>query len=159
MKKIILCFLVSASLIACTNQETKKVESSTIDVDLKPDLVKVKAEIATLAATWESAFNSGNFDLLMSLYSDDVIQLQNNTKRTNGIVEARKGFELAYYPGIKSNSNSTDVFGDGNIITEIGTTSDIDLKGIKSTGKYITVWKKQNGKYLIIAEMTNADKK
>jgi len=28
MKKLILCFLVSASLIACTNQETKKTETS-----------------------------------------------------------------------------------------------------------------------------------
>jgi hypothetical protein len=33
MKKILLCFLVSASLIACTNQETKKAENSEEDKD------------------------------------------------------------------------------------------------------------------------------
>ena len=33
MKKILLCFLVSASLFACTNQETKKAENSEEDKD------------------------------------------------------------------------------------------------------------------------------
>ena len=33
MKKLLLCFLVSASLIACTNQETKKAETSEEDKD------------------------------------------------------------------------------------------------------------------------------
>jgi hypothetical protein len=33
MKKVLLCFLVSASLIACTNQEAKKAENSEEDKD------------------------------------------------------------------------------------------------------------------------------
>ena len=33
MKKLLLCFLLSASLIACTNQETKKAEISEEDKD------------------------------------------------------------------------------------------------------------------------------
>ncbi|MEN9914760.1 MAG: hypothetical protein RL528_1524, partial [Bacteroidota bacterium] len=33
MKKLLLCFLVSASLFACTNQETKKAENSAEDKD------------------------------------------------------------------------------------------------------------------------------
>jgi len=33
MKKIMLCLIVSASFIACTNQETKKAETSKEDKD------------------------------------------------------------------------------------------------------------------------------
>jgi hypothetical protein len=33
MKKLLLCFIVSASLIACTNQETKKAKNSVADKD------------------------------------------------------------------------------------------------------------------------------
>ena len=34
-----------------------------------------------------------------------------------------------------------------------------DSKGKTTTSKYICVWKKQNGKYLIIAEISNSDVK
>ena len=47
MKNLLLCFLLSASLIACTgNTEKKKEENVTITSDdIKPDLVSIKAEI------------------------------------------------------------------------------------------------------------------
>ena len=82
MKKIILCFLVSASLIACTNQETKTEELETIASDnVKPDLVSIKAEIQALETFWDSATNAGDFKTLMTIYSDDIIELSNYKMR------------------------------------------------------------------------------
>jgi len=160
MKKIILCFLVSASLIACTNQETKTEELETIASDnVKLDLVSIKAEIQALETFWDSATNAGDFKTLMTIYSDDVIELSNYKMRTQGKMNAQKAMELSFEPGKISHSKTTDVFGDGDIITEIGEGSSTDSKGKTTTSKYICVWKKQNGKYLIIAEINNSDVK
>ena len=160
MKKILLCFLVSASLIACTNQETKTEELETITKDnVKPDLVSIKAEIQALETFWDSASNAGDFKALMTIYSDDVIELSNYKTRIQGKLNTQKAMELSFEPGTIGHSKTTDVFGDGDIITEIGEGSSTDSKGKTTTSKYICVWKKQNGKYLIIAEINNSDVK
>ena len=161
MKKLLLCFLVSASLIACTgNTETKKEEKVTIvSENVKPDLVSIKAEIQALETFWDSASNAGDFKTLMTIYSDDVIELSNYKMRTQGKVNAQKAMELSFEPGRIGHSKTTEVFGDGDIITEIGEGSTTDSKGKTSKSKYICVWKKQNGKYLIIAEINNLDVK
>ena len=160
MKKLLLCILVSASLVACTNQETKTEENVTMASDnVKPDLVSIKAEIQALETFWDSATNAGDFKTLMTIYSDDVIELSNYKMRTQGKMNAQKAMELSFEPGKISHSKTTDVFGDGDIITEIGEGSSTDSKGKITTSKYICVWKKQNGKYLIIAEINNSDVK
>jgi len=161
MKKILLCLFAAVSLIACTsNSDTKKEENVTITIDnVSTDLISIKDQIQTLEIFWDSAYNAGDLKTLMTIYSDDVIELRNNQMRTKGKIDAQKAMEASYVPGSVGHSKTTDVFGDGDIITEIGEGSNTDLKGKTSTNKYITVWKKQNGKYLIIAEMINSDEK
>ena len=161
MKNLLLCFLLSASLIACTgNTEKKKEENVTITSDnIKPDLVSIKAEIQALETFYDSASNAGDFKTLMTIYSDDVIGLGNNKMRTQGKANVQKEMESSFEAGKISHSKTTEVFGDGDIITEIGEFSNTDIKGKISTGKYMCVWEKQNGKYLIIAEIMNLDVK
>ena len=69
MKKIILCFLVSASLIACTNQETKteaktettgSVTTTGPDVDLIKKLPKNLDSTDGLAAAVCHLYNQNN---------------------------------------------------------------------------------------------------
>ena len=62
--------------------------------------------------------------------------------------------------GITNTSETTDVFGDENTVTEVGKTIRKDASGkVKSTGKYITIWKKVNGKFVTVREMWNDDAK
>jgi ketosteroid isomerase-like protein len=62
--------------------------------------------------------------------------------------------------GYTNTSETIDVFGDENMVTEIGKTIRKDASGkVKSTGKYITIWKKINGKFVTIREMWNDDTK
>ena len=57
-------------------------------------------------------------------------------------------------------SETSDVFGDENSVTEVGKTIRKDASGkVKSTGKYITIWKKVNGKFVTVREMWNDDAK
>lgn len=161
MKKILLCFLVSALLVACkTPTPTTETDSATIASDnSKTDLVSIKAEIQALETFYDSASNAGDLKTLMTIYSDDVIELGNNKMRIQGKANAQKSKESSFVKGEIGHSKTTEVFGDGDIITEIGEFTNTDIKGKTSTGKYICVWEKQNGKYLIIAEIMNSDVK
>jgi len=49
MKKLLLCFLVSASLIACTNQETKKETATTTSTVNKTDL---ESRLKEMESSW-----------------------------------------------------------------------------------------------------------
>jgi len=78
MKKIILCFLVSASLIACTNQETKtetaELKSATVEHIFKPtytDNFKIGGEGNVLIAEkFHQAIFAKDFKTLASFIAD-----------------------------------------------------------------------------------------
>ena len=65
MKKLILCFLVSATLISCTSQETKKAESAK-----KNESKKIK--IGTLEYAPTKDFEVTNFSLANSFIKESV---------------------------------------------------------------------------------------
>ena len=151
MKKILLCFLVSVSLIACTNQETKT------------DMVKIKAEIVALEGKWNSYNNARDLNRLLELYADDAVQLPNNQPMLIGKAAIQKNDEVSFINRAKGQmeiGQTVDVIGDENLVTEIGKATQTDSTGkVISIGKYMIVWKKINGKYLIIREMWNDDVK
>ena len=151
MKKLLLCFLVSVSLIACTNQETKK------------DMVKIKAEIEALEGKWNSYNNARDINGLLELYADDAVQLPNNQPMLIGKAAIQKNDEVSFINRAKGQmeiGQTVDVIGDENLVTEIGKATQTDSTGkVISIGKYMIVWKKINGKYLIIREMWNDDVK
>jgi len=51
-----------------------------------------------------------------------------------------------------------EIFGDENVVTEIGTGVTKDASGaVVRTGKYVAIWQKSEGKYLCIREIYNSD--
>ena len=51
-----------------------------------------------------------------------------------------------------------DVYGDGNVITEVGKTTTKDAAGkVVSSGKYVGVFEKRDGKYVCIRDINNED--
>ena len=150
-EKTFLAFLISASLIACTNQETKT------------DMVKIKAEIVALEGKWNSYNNARDLNRLLELYADDAVQLPNNQPMLIGKAAIQKNDEVSFINRAKGQmeiGQTVDVIGDENLVTEIGKATQTDSTGkVISIGKYMIVWKKINGKYLIIREMWNDDVK
>jgi len=136
--------------------------------DVKPlsaeeKMARVKEEIVALEKSWDAYYNSGDLDSLLKLYADDAVRLPNNKNSITGKEAIKKGMEdeiAIRKKGFTSTSETTDVFGDENTVTEIGKTIRKDALGkVKSTGKYITVWKKVNGKFITVREMWNDDAK
>jgi ketosteroid isomerase-like protein len=136
--------------------------------DVKPaskeeKMAAIKAEIIVLEKSWDTYFNSGDLNSLLSLYADDAIRLPNNQTIISGKEAIKKEMEIEQTKlkkGYTNTSETTDVFGDENTVTEVGRTIRKDASGkVKSTGKYITIWKKMNGKFVTVREMWNDDAK
>jgi hypothetical protein len=62
--------------------------------------------------------------------------------------------------GTTVNYEVQDVFGDENFVTEVGKSTVKDSTGkVISTGKYMAVWEKRDGKYICIRDIYNNDTK
>jgi len=126
-------------------------------------MAAIKAEIIALEKSYDTYYNAGDLNNLITLYADDAIRLPNNQTIISGKEAIKKEMETEQAnkkKGITSTSETTDVFGDETTVTEIGKTIRKDASGkVKSTGKYITIWKKVNGKFLTVREMWNDDAK
>ncbi len=135
MKKLVLCFLVSASLIACKNQETKKADAS---VDKKSgtftSLDKKSEIIKQIIEGYLTGDTSINYPLVKSYYSDTVkVYLHMADNQENGKTKETQGGQEFVY-GLSSNHHAlysninmtmdnikTLAFIDGRVVTTVYT--------------------------------------
>jgi len=129
----------------------------------KPDMVKLKAEIQTLESSWAAADNARNANAIAAFYADDAMSLSNNKPMlvgkaaiqkdiTEGLAKRAKGSTVTY--------DVMDVFGNENTVTEVGKTTVKDATGkVISTGKYMAIWEKRNGKFICVRDIYNDDVK
>jgi ketosteroid isomerase-like protein len=118
----------------------------------------IKAEIVALEKKWDALSNSSDINGIAALYADDAVRYPNNQAPVIGKEAIKKSMlqERALSKGIISTSETIDVFGDENLVTEMGIVRAKDAKGkVLVTSRYTTVWKKINGKFQIIREMWN----
>ncbi len=126
-------------------------------------MVKIKEEIIALEKNWDNYYNAGDVESFIGLYADDAVRLPNNQTVISGKEAIKKEMQLEQTKknkGLIITSETTDVFGDENTVTEIGRTIRKDASGkVKSTGKYVSIWKKVDGKFIVVREMWNDDSK
>jgi uncharacterized protein (TIGR02246 family) len=132
-------------------------------VEVKPDMAAVKAEIQALESAWSAADNARDADAVAAFYADDAWSLSNDKPSivgkaailediSSGFAKKAAGSTVAY--------ETLEIYGDENTVTEIGKSTVKDAGGnITSTGKYIAVWEKRNGKYICIRDIYNNDAK
>ena len=135
MKKLLLSILVSASLIACTNQETKTTEPT---VDKGSGIVTSNDEKSAIIKQFIEGYLTGdtaiNYPLVRSYYADTVKVFQHiANKQENGKTkETPGGLEFVYnlssnHHAIYSNINMTVdniktlKFNDGREVTLVWT--------------------------------------
>jgi len=118
----------------------------------------IKAEIVGLEKKWDGLFNSNDINRIIDLYADDAVRYPNNQATITGKAAIKKAMlqERANLKGSFSTSETIEVFGDENLVTEMGIVRAKDASGkVLSTVRYTTVWKKINGKFQIIREIWN----
>ena len=165
--KLTLMGLSLLFLFACnttTNEKTETEPAVPVEpVIVKPDMAAVKAEIQAIETAWAAATNARDVNALMALYADDAVSMPNNAPSLVGKAAIQKDLEenMKKRPeGSTVSYETTEVFGDDQVVTEIGTAVTKDATGkVTSTGKYMAIFEKRDGKYLCIREIYNDDVK
>ncbi len=153
-------FIVAASLFLSS---CKQATESTTTTDEAPqmDMGKVKAEIQALENAWSAAQNAKDINALMAMYADDAVSMPDGepTLRGKAAIKAQQEADFAKAKeGHTSAYEVQELFGDDNVVTEIGTSATKDASGaVVRTGKYVAIWQKSDGKYLCIREIYNND--
>ena len=164
--KILVSAFAAFVLLFASCQETPK-ETTTAEVAAteppKADLAQIRTEIIALENNWAAAVNAKDTNALMALYAEDAVSMPDNEPTLSGkaAIRERQVKEFAKIPaGNVISFETKDVYSDGNIATEVGTTTIKDAAGkVVSTGKYIAVFEKKDGKWVCIREIYNMDKK
>jgi uncharacterized protein (TIGR02246 family) len=156
------CVALSLFVIGCSAPAPKPVETPVV-VETKPDMAAVKAEIQALENAWAAADNARDANAVAAFYADDAMSMTFDKPTSVGkaaILAELTESSAKRAAGSTVTFETQDVFGNENQVTEIGksTVKDADGKVI-STGKYMAVWEKRDGKYIIIRDIYNNDAK
>jgi hypothetical protein len=161
MKKLLLCFLVSASLIACTTPTTKT-ETATST----PSTVD-KTELETKLKGIEASWNLSQLDkdhglkLLEEIIADDYLSINNKGVIQNKAELLKSRTENKETITEVINGDMTVTIYSDNVATIVGSNvtkgKDIDGKAFSRTSFWTDTYMKRNGKWQAIGtgESTN----
>ncbi len=158
--------LVFTHALACNppaTESTAKASEVSEKAVTKPDMAKIKAEIQALENAWAVASNAKDMTTILGFYADDAVSMPANKSVITGKAAIEKDIKADFEKRKVNNVISyetTEVFGDENLVTEFGKTTTKDAAGkVTYTGKYMALWEKRNGKWLVIRELYNDDVK
>lgn len=108
------------------------------------------------------AFNAGNAEALVALYTEDCVILQPNDKSMRGHSGVVAVYRTALRQGMKIAVNNEEAEVRGGLAYRMGTYEFTDKNGASmEKGKYIEIWRKQpqTGAWLLSREIWNTDGK
>ena len=160
------CVALTFFSIGCnskTTETTAKADVITETMVAQPDMAAVKADIQALENAWAEADNARNADAVTAFYADDAVSMSNNRPMAVGKAAIQKDYESALAKRPKGSTVSfaiMDVYGSEDMVTEVGKATTSDAAGkVTTTGKYMAIWEKRDGKYVCIRDISNDDVK
>ena len=143
-------------VFACNSNSgsnTEKEKPAAVAVDAE----KIKAEIQAKEDEFAAVYNYGELKDI-GYYADDAVSFFQNRAQLVGkpaIVEFLKSDLNSNSNKIMFNTNEVFVSNDGNQVVELGTYRVIDYaKTTINTGNYMSLFKKRNGKYVSVRDMS-----
>lgn len=140
-------------IVACKNNTEVVKEIAVFNAD------SAKATIAANNKAYSEAIAKGDSTSFVNLYTDDLCLYAPNTPEICGKAGVGKFFGMIQQMGVKGLVlKTTEVFGNKDVITEIGT-YDMQIVGGKSVdkGKYVVVWKQVDGKLKMHRDIFNSN--
>lgn len=148
MKKLLIVTIIASSLFACKS-ETKP----------SFDLANAKKEIESANQEISQLMIKGDSVGLASAYSTDGAVMLNNMPSVKGKENLTKVWGSFMNAGLGGIDLTTlEIWGDENFITEEGVFTTKSKEGAQlDKGKYIVVWKKEDGKWKLHRDLSNSD--
>jgi len=129
----------------------------------EPDLGAIKTEIQALEDAYAVAFNAGDANAVAAYYADDAVSMGNNEPSSVGKAAIIASVQKGITENTAKNMSSfevVDLFTGGDLVVETGKSTVKDSTGaVIKTGKYMSVFKKVDGKYVCIRDISNSDSK
>jgi ketosteroid isomerase-like protein len=121
-----------------------------------------EATIRSGTGVWTDAYNTGEVDKIVALYTDDAVVMPTNVPALIGHAAIKdfltKDMASAKAAGVTAKDGVSDVGITGDLAWHAGSSSVVDATGkTVETGKYVEVWRRVNGKWLIIRDIWNDD--
>ena len=148
-------------LAACT--PTRAASDDSTKAAAKVDYAAEEKAIRDLDAQWVNAVAARDTAAISRLYATDALYMAPNARALGGRAGAQKGWgDMFALPGAGLTFGPTKVVvaQAGDIAYDIGTYT-FQMKGpkgpVEDKGKYLVVWKKQDGEWKVAADMFNSD--
>jgi uncharacterized protein (TIGR02246 family) len=127
-----------------------------------PDTAADDAAIRTVSPAWATAYNAGDADALVALYAEDAVVNPPGVPAASGHAAIREYFvkdvDAAKAAGVVFNLTTSDVGVSGDLGWESGTFTVTDKSGATiETGKYVSLFQKRDGKWLLFRDIWNSD--
>ena len=152
-------FLVSCNTAPEKEKEVEVRQEAPIE---KTDMATLKTQIQELENTWAEADNARDAEKVSSFYAEDAVIMPADKPMMNGREAIKEDIEkglAARAQGSTVKYEVLDIYGDEKVVTEIGKSTRMDAAGkVVSTGKYVAIWEKRDGKYECVREMSFNDK-
>jgi ketosteroid isomerase-like protein len=111
---------------------------------------------------WNDAYNAGEVDKIVALYAEDAVLMPTNAPALIGRAAIKafltKDIATAKVEGLTDKDGIGDVGISGDLAWHAGTSSVIGAAGkTVETGKYVEVWHRTTGKWLMVRDIWNDD--
>ena len=122
-----------------------------------------KEAVSAVNAAWFKAYNAHDVDAITALYADDAVVSAPGAPSARGAAAIKQAFQkdiaAATKAGIANNAGTSGETGvSGDLAWEWNTYSATDKSGkVVEKGKYVTVFERRNGKWVIIRDIWNSD--
>lgn len=145
----VLSLVVSSALLSCAAPQ-------------KMDIAAVRKMIEEESDKWMEAYNRGDAAAVAAMYADDAKVLPPNIAMVQGRTGIQEFWSGAMQMGLKDVRLTTvDVGGSGDTAYEIGnysvTIQPEGGEGIRDSGKYVVVWKRQSDRtWKLVVDIWNS---
>lgn len=163
MKKYLVTFLLvafcSAAFISCGGNDSSSAGTEGKETTPSFDLAAAKTGIEATNAEFGDFIAKGDSVGIASLYTSDAKVMGGNMPAVSGRAAIQSTFAGLLSMGIGSGKlTTTEVWGINDLVAEEGTYTLTSKDGAEmDKGKYIVLWKMEDGKWKLFRDCFNSD--
>jgi uncharacterized protein (TIGR02246 family) len=159
MKKYLLLALLPLVIMACNQQPTESTEA--VEQTQEIDMAAVTAEIQALEDAYAAAQNAGDIEGVLVYYADDAVNMPNEMPIVVGKEAIRQRLTEQYAQNQDEGGTISfkveSIMANGDLLVEAGSSTYTSADGEVSTGKYVSIFEKRDGKYVCVRDIWNED--
>ena len=148
--------LLFISSITSCNKKVEEAKETVVEPTF--NLITAKAEIVEANKEFMKLFSAIDSTGLANLYTNDAKFMMNGAPAISGKENIQSTFSAIMNSGVSGAKLTTiDVWGTENLITEEGSLSLFVGDDEVDQGKYIVLWKKEDGKWKLFRDIFNSN--